>query len=1847
MALFGLIARPASNSIEVTNSQTNQSPTPDRLVARDHTTLPSPVAEDSPVQSEPVLTVQEERNETPLSSITDEGGDSDNQFDDASETTPSPLVAAFTSAVNSGSESQINNEAPAEPRRPLNPFAPKASPLAFSFAMSQQIQAPAEKKTAKPPKNLLTLSSKLKKEAKLKLPESTARSGVLPRVFGGRIFGQSKSLMAASHKEKRELRFNIPVVQEEERDINDVRLDPLETKIKKLQAKFGYKVKEDQKKWQNVKAKLSDIEVPPQVEKAVAKAKKVFKKVVNQVPDKELFTVEDNSWISETTVVDLMTTMGTIIMADTPSQILTAIAGCALRLGWKNGTAEALQEYFRFETAALQKEVVKIRKDGKEKVPAECEGMRNDGPWTDMLVELRDMCFNARTSITNWEAVPAFKAVRAWGAVLAMLGLIGDRCDVTFEDIHLFSCSWTKSREGETTTAADLLTMACEAFEYSMDAAIIVDSGGSIRDLIVPDDVMSRHARLMAEGQRAQTGGGRMKKSINDYSQELRDHASKLWRLLNQSTGHEKAIYNRAYYETVNLAEFLDIKLFSSDLVPQAYCVMVQSNQPGTGKSYCQRVIASIMMGAGADNPLKREDRRLCIQSRSKYDNYDDATEVIICNDLGAIKPQYATDVDVHPGVYLLEKIDNTVKAANKADLPSKDRIFATLKGLVISCNDHRLNLHETNTCPEAPIRRITHGIEQSVIPEFQQEDGTFDTKKYREHQAECAANGKVPLEPNRVRMFKLYVTSTGKIERKFISDEMEPAQYYRLLVELVEEHRLNQQQYVNTLSQPLYVCEHGNASSYCPRCAAQHLAKQKGVQLVEGGDAEAEDQFFRYFMGKKMGIGTLAKYHDKLWFVPEGWHTDFLVKWTFALTYKMHFSFIWRIAAVLMMNLSIWLTLVIMMISSLQMPLLHKILLVEVVASLVTLWRTMAILAYVRKRLEEGITKIAFASVQGMKDYYADIRFKHFGPAALVMTGLTTIYKLWNMRAPKFEDQSALNPQTKEEVQLRREETNMWERVELKVESLPKVGSIVNMTKEMVVTAMVKNTVFISVGGKPARGIMPSTGRIITNLHVFQKMQELKIEQAKLKITRATHPDQHCSAFITKVIVLEGDKVELRMSSTFQVSDIDHLFTDDIPEVTAAELHTPLAGVENTVVRTFNWRLGKAAGEKMTFEGSQHEYNMPCSQGDCMSFVVSLNKPHYVIGVHCATSTGGVGQCCVVRKREVAYVRNDSAFDADTKTMRPALAGDFPEIVFGKPIYVPGPVSDRAVTRYAATASELRKDLKEVRQVVPDPGKMIGEESPMVQNYGGRLFRGRPHSSCVKRTLLSPFLERYKNFCKWGPPKVSKTLCHAMNFATTTHPMTAFSHWMVQWAIEDYVEPLLTEDRRDIYGNDVTPLTLDEAVNGRRGCKFVKMMNMKSSAGGNLSGSKTQHAEVQIGPNGSKTYKPKEYIEEKYYADMERYKKGFRCFPVSNTSMKDEPTPLTKEKGRIFNVLDWVYLLIGRTWFQPIVDYLLTFPLTSEMAVGLQTINHEWGELYKYLGAHDLPNGERWRTRVLEGDYSSYDQRITTQLLEAVGVIFLMHGEFFGYACSILVGMAMWFHDLARPFVNYDGVLVSFLGYNLSGNNLTIIINNLVNSLLFRMFYVHYYTSVLKVPLEDIPPFRSHVRAVFVGDDSLATTDLDWFNMRNYQAFLEMHGMPYTDANKNAEVAEFIRLEEATLCKRSFRVEGNRVYAPIALDSIFKQLHCWMDRGKTDELSVVPQNVDDALVELSRHGHSVWNAEIIAIRAAVYDAGISHMCKHFSKTFEEVREIADSYFAEVPIVEETDEEFSEDECEI
>lgn len=380
----------------------------------------------------------------------------------------------------------------------------------------------------------------------------------------------------------------------------------------------------------------------------------------------------------------------------------------------------------------------------------------------------------------------------------------------------------------------------------------------------------------------------------------------------------------------------------------------------------------------------------------------------------------------------------------------------------------------------------------------------------------------------------------------------------------------------------------------------------------------------------------------------------------------------------------------------------------------------------------------------------------------------------------------------------------------------------------------------------------------------------------------------------------------------------------------------------------------------------------------------------------------------------------------------------------------------------------------------------------------------------------------------------------------------------------------------------------LSVAINGKDGVPYWNRLPVKTSGGFAHKGSKLKYFE-----EGSPTldhdlnYHLIDDIMKEIDSAHERIAKGERISAIWDITFKDEPISaekIKKNKCRLFNSASLFFSILERQAF------MWTFPLFCGKnrhlfccAIGANATGRDW----TVLRNHIVKFGS---SRIIAGDYSSFDKRMEATLVAAAFDILIGMAEHVGFSSVDIHFMKAIATEVIYPITNVSGNIVEFYGTNPSGHSLTTIINSIVNCL-YMMLGCNVISQEDKLNIDFDYFFEKHFSLLTYGDDNIASSNVDEFNHTRLSQVLAQRSVEYTMPDKKSKSEKFIELIEASFLKRTFVVrEDKYVRAPLDEQSIIKMLTvCTLSRSISKE-DQCAQIIDSACREYFQYGRKTFN---------------------------------------------------------
>jgi hypothetical protein len=385
--------------------------------------------------------------------------------------------------------------------------------------------------------------------------------------------------------------------------------------------------------------------------------------------------------------------------------------------------------------------------------------------------------------------------------------------------------------------------------------------------------------------------------------------------------------------------------------------------------------------------------------------------------------------------------------------------------------------------------------------------------------------------------------------------------------------------------------------------------------------------------------------------------------------------------------------------------------------------------------------------------------------------------------------------------------------------------------------------------------------------------------------------------------------------------------------------------------------------------------------------------------------------------------------------------------------------------------------------------------------------------------------------------------------------------------------------------------------------------MNFSTSPGFPLAGSKHPLL-VDLDPEDyPEIGKPRTFIPE-VWAEFDKIvstlRGGKRCYMIWKSCLKDEATKLTKDKVRVFQSAPLVLQLLIRMYFLPIVRIIQMNPILYECAVGVNAEGLEWDELWKAAMS-------KGKDRVLAGDYSKYDVRMPAQVtIAAFDILIDIAEKCDGYTNEDIHLMKMVVHEVVYPVMAYNGDLIQLFGTNPSGQNLTVIINSIVNSLLLRSCFFSIY------PEKD---FKENCAFLTYGDDVIGTVDESCpkYTHITYADWLAEHDMKFTMPDKESTPTHYMTENDVDFLKRKcvYNEDLGQKVGLLSEDSIFKRLHAHLLSQELTLPEHSAQNIESSLHDWFYYGREIFEDRRSKLQLVARKCEIEHLCPALNVSYD------------------------------
>lgn len=1454
----------------------------------------------------------------------------------------------------------------------------------------------------------------------------------------------------------------------------------------------------------------------------------------------------------------------------------------------------------------------------------------------DNISGFRNSISSLKTSIAALDTIPGYKMLKEFFTIILFFGLKPSSLtsDTTMSTIL------SAVEQSVDVSGLDVMMSCMNISERLLEIFEIYLGGGDVKTFLVPQSLFSRVSKLdnrykfIKLGSYADVYNNKVEDFVAELNSALAEVTSELKRgKLHPTT---RIIYVGYENKLTKISEDIKARSQSFQLRMKPHCVVVYGPSDVGKTTVLNQIIAASGVALDVDVSLKR---RWYANENDDYDSdHRQDMTVGIWDDAGNAKND-GTQAKYHIGSRLIKIVNNVPAYSIQAEADKKGQIQYKFDIIALTTNVLELGAYSTSNEPYSILRRGDF-VEVRVKARFQSQ---VAAGKLDPSQALVYENGiQVPL--HELRIFRWVEDVNGKIDQLTLLDFCCISKAIPFLCEKWKAEREQQRHYVNVENKAHLIprcekCYQPRTPAWCHCEDVTHVTPEEMEEFWNSPLKPEANVVAKYLMNStfssvcgfflRIPIPECMAAHVRPYYLDVTEHAIALA--TNTCDVEAWTSAVGLFGAFVSIDLRVLLCVFIIglfsfysnkMFFSVKSKLFNVFcLLFLVVTERITNSFLMTLLTVVLYFAFLALNMIVFTRDVFQMELerriraggnYLEIRTLPFIKYSLVtvtaLSGIVMMKKMWNGLKPIIVAQSDLLPQNNDEVAARHAKKNDW----LKVEPARITASVnvKSMTYEQVVRRISPHLLRFTFENDDVRvrgmGIAISASLILAPLHSLGKYASVG-DQLQYD-TRPKSLSTRGTANIIKIYNIPGrDFTIVQIDKQLPVNE---KFLDFIPEIyhedamfcNMVTLRDEIS--EQKVLYRFNKNVDNGVHIS---PGSIHRVNSPTEVGDCMSPLVSLTNPHMILGFHCGGNGTDTAACFTLLRGELKQAMDHFRTVIPEGRISVVKVNDwddyrYPVAFLGlrnkncdndQPIYdLQEEAHERAVVNYVRV---------EEHDIVPPDCAFFGYDEKA---------RFQPRSN-IQITQFSKHLETHGWERLHGRPDFRFDRNHATYFQIGVRGIATIPKTLLELCMSDYVNPILEHFVKVGYKPAVTRvLTLHEALNGHPRTIWIKSIDEKTSAGCGLPKQKANHLDIVYEENGKKTFWAKEYVINEVNEMYETLSRGELVSPITRTSLKDEPTKLKKDgtltKVRMFAVFPMSFFLLGKMIFGPILAALYDFPLLTELLQGVNCTNRQWDELKRYI-LDFSPH------QALEGDYSKYDANLSGQMIRAAGSILVAIGRFLGYSSQELLAAHTYVCDVSMNPWMFAGSAIVLDKMNPSGNYLTIAINGICNALLHRCAWYSLKPNGLE------GTFRDFVRLGTVGDDSIATTRNEWFNMRNIQRYFASINMPYTDGHKSSIVPEFFEASEVVLCKRTFRYEPrvDCFVAPLAVESIGRALHC-KKKFYLDEWTLTAQCIISQLRELARHDEETFLFYREIIRKAADDYGIGSLILELSYSYDD-----------------------------
>jgi len=1414
------------------------------------------------------------------------------------------------------------------------------------------------------------------------------------------------------------------------------------------------------------------------------------------------------------------------------------------------------------------------------------------------------------SGLTDWKLLtnsPSFKKVSRVLSLMVTLGVIDSQV-VTLGNFEVFAVRASEKQ----VSAIDFVDALIETTVFFAEGAYQCFLQGSIRPIFFSSseivEIEEAYIEKCTEFEYARNGNLEKfeGKSESQFDKELTVLIEKLANLYKtMPSGTEKKIVQTKWEALSKMsAEFAALRV-KGGLRKAPFCVKIYGGS-GVGKStFADLTMATVLKANG--KPCT-SDYIVTLNEKDKHMNtYRSYVTGIKIDDYGNTRSAFW---ETAPSDWIIKICNNIREAAVMADLANKGKVSIEPACLTITTNVEDLHAGITSYNQASVLRRAHVHVDLKTRPEYTT-DGMLDSQKVIDEFGSLEEVNDIWLIDVKKPIFDKQNFNNWEIVHSNISIH----KFLSLMVEQSRHHFHSQDIIVDSFKEPsniIQFCSECDKLTHECKCEVEphfgeriaHVVKTKTDSLRVRAhyhsnivQTKAEDYAVTHLL--KM-LNRLEDSPYTLWtnWIPTQFLDNDYVKQAIlyagtdyikesVASYVKKYVFVALVVVYLTYSLS------------------------STLASLVAFGFVAFFFCYygcIVEAKKEAYFQAIVAQNGSLHAAFMSARDKHVHYACGLLASLSVLYgvaQVIKALRKSFSAQGSLNPRSVTDIQQRDSEADPWaERAKPKV-VIPEKSFV---TQNQVEYAIDKITGVMTVGSKYTGCFMYRTNEVVIPHHFLpSEIMEASIDYCSRKIKFVLNPK-----YAQPIGV--GDYVLIYVPNTGPLRDTAAYFPDTYytHPLVCKIYGKKYNGEKFTDSLTWN-QVSEVNNGHMSFPGSHYRLSsMKTFPGMCMSPIIRNGKRMDLVGFHIGGVTGTERGCGVSAIRSDFEEASRKLYASNSSFMCGPQAQDIEDDYMGRKIVTSPDIHPKCPTNF------------------------IDKEDAAVEVYGSVIGRST-YKSAVIETPISKYVEQVTGVGNsWGPPRFQapKDPTGAKKDRETwkpwfetldvcSKPSIGFDPAEVEVAMEDYSSGLIEVymNMEECWKNEIRPLDRAQVVSGIDGKRFIDSMKMSTSMGFPLFKSKRSFV-LDLEPTDEhacpRTFVPE--IWEAYEAMLKMADENKSLNQIFNASLKDEPTKVDKTKVRVFEAAP-ILLQIGiRTYFLPIARFLSANPLVAECAVGINSHGPEWHELSEFMAHHGTD-------RILALDYSKYDLRMPEQLTLAAFQVMIQFAEMTGNYTEIdLQRMRVIAFEVCTPLVAYNGTLMRFMGTNPSGQNMTVYINSIVNSLLHRLAFNDAYGEERRAQigkelgLGRPARFRDLCNMMMYGDDAKGSEmeGYDDFNHISMANYLARHDMKATMPDKTSDPVAFMNRFEVDFLKRKdcFNPDLGVYVGQLDENSIFKSLHSILESKAESPLEVSKTNLEGAMREWFFYGRKHFEMRQEQMLKVASKAGI--VSDYLEKSYDE-----------------------------